>query len=145
MGDNADDLDYAGRLLDTHPNYYMDFSSRVSELGRQPRRTREFFIRYQDRILFGSDGGYALDSGAWPIEKFYRRHFEFLETANEYFDYPLADITRQGEWKVSGLDLPDSVLRKVYRDNARRLLPTAAAVRQALRTGNGYSPSALAR
>ncbi len=131
LGDNAADLDRAAELLDRYPNYHVEFSSRLSDLGRQPRRTREFFIRYQDRIMFGSDGGFALGPGGWPVERFYRRHFEFLETANEMMDYPLAEITRQGDWKIAGLELPDSVLRKIYRENVLRLLPSAEAVRKA--------------
>jgi predicted TIM-barrel fold metal-dependent hydrolase len=59
LGMNADDLEYVARLLDTYPNYYVDMSSVVQDLGRQPYSAREFFIRYQDRILFGTDGGYA--------------------------------------------------------------------------------------
>jgi predicted TIM-barrel fold metal-dependent hydrolase len=142
FGDNAADLDGAAELLDRYPNYHVEFASRLSDLGRQPRRTREFFIRYQDRIMFGSDGGYALGRTGWPVERFYRRHFEFLETANEMMDYPLAEITRQGDWKISGLELPDTVLRKIYRENVLRLLPSAEAVRKAAATP---APSAAAR
>jgi predicted TIM-barrel fold metal-dependent hydrolase len=141
FGDNAAELDRAAALLERYPNYHVEFSSRLSDLGRQPRRTREFFIRYQDRIMFGSDGGFALGLSGWPVEKFYRRHFEFLETANEMMDYPLAEITRQGDWKISGLELPDTVLRKIYRDNLLRLLPTAEAVRKAVAA---RAPSATA-
>lgn len=133
MGSNEGDLRSAGHLLDTYPNYYVDISSRLNELGRQPRATREFFIRYQDRVLFGTDGGYALDTPNWSIEQFFGRYFQFLETDAEYFDYPMAEITKQGAWKVYGVHLPDSVLAKVYAGNARRLIPSQEEVRVRLR------------
>ncbi len=133
VGMNAEDLKYAGYLLDTYPNYYVEIASQLMELGRQPRTTREFLIRYQDRVLFGTDGGYALDRPNWSIEKFYQTHFRFLETDAEYFDYPLAEITKQGSWKIYGLSLPDSVLAKIYAGNARKLIPTADEVRARLR------------
>ncbi|MGH7519178.1 MAG: amidohydrolase family protein [Gemmatimonadales bacterium] len=129
VGSNSDDLRYVARLLDTHPNYYVDISSRLNDLGRQPRATREFFIRYQDRILFATDGGFALDRPNWSIEKFYQTHFKFLETEAEYFDYPLAEITKQGSWKIYGVSLPDSTLAKIYAGNARKLIPSEAEVR----------------
>jgi hypothetical protein len=85
------------------------------ELGRQPYSARDFFIKYQDRILFGVD---------MPISpEIYRFYFRFLETRDEYFDYP-DYIGRWGRsrWKICGLHLPDEVLRKVYRENALRLI-----------------------
>lgn len=108
-----ENLAYVGRLLETHPNLYVDIGARVAELGRQPYTAREFFIRYADRILFGTD--------LVPGEEMYRLHFRFLETADEYFDYP-SHASRQGRWMIYGLGLPDNVLRKVYRENALRLL-----------------------
>src|SRR5688572_7577128 len=125
FGDNAENLGYVGHLLDTYPNYYVDFASRLPELGRQPFTTRDFFIKYQDRIVFGTDGGYALNEGDWSFEKFFGTHFEFLETRNEYFIYPLGGISKQGRWRIYGLDLPDEVLRKIYYANASRLLELA--------------------
>ena len=122
LGDNGEDLQYIGHLLDTYPNYYVDISSRLSELGRQPYAAREFFMRYQDRILFGTDGGYGLGLKGWSIERFYRTYFCFLETASEYFDYPLWGVSNQGRWKIYGLYLPDEVLQKVYYRNAAKLL-----------------------
>jgi predicted TIM-barrel fold metal-dependent hydrolase len=123
MGDNPEDLEYLGGLLDRHENLYVDISSRVPELGRQPFTARKFFIRYQDRILFGTDGGYALDeNGLWPAKKYFRTYFEFLETTNEYFEYPLWGINKQGRWRVYGIDLPDQVLKKIYHVNAEKIL-----------------------
>jgi predicted TIM-barrel fold metal-dependent hydrolase len=85
----------------------------VNELGRQPYRAREFFLKYADRILFGTD--------LLPEESMYRLYYRFLETDDEYFEYP-THASRQGRWNVYGMYLPDDVLRKVYRDNALRLL-----------------------
>ena len=70
-------------------------------------------MRFPDRILFGTD--------LLPDETMYRLYFRFLETADEYFEYP-SHASRQGRWNIYGLRLPDDVLRKVYRENALRLL-----------------------
>lgn len=112
-----EDLGAVGRLLDTLPNVVIDFSARIDELGRQPYTARDFFLRYQDRILFG------LDMPVSPAA--YRCYFRLLETRDEYFDYP-DYIGRFGvytRWRLYGLDLPDEVLRKVYCENARRIIP----------------------
>ena len=122
FGDNPEDLEYAAGLMDKYPNYYVDMSSRLPELGRQPFTARDFFIKHQDRILFGSDGGFGLGRGGWTVEKFYGTYFQFLETTNEYFDYPLWGIYTQGRWKIYGLNLPDEVLEKIYYKNAARIL-----------------------
>jgi len=100
-------------LLERFPNVLVDISARASELGRQPYSAREFFLRFADRILFGAD--------LVPEESMYRLYFRFLETADEYFEYP-SHASRQGRWNIYGLHLPDEVLRKVYRENALRLL-----------------------
>jgi predicted TIM-barrel fold metal-dependent hydrolase len=103
----------AAHLLENHPNVLLDISARASELGRQPYSARALFLRFPDRILFGSD--------LVPEESMYRLYFRFLETADEYFDYP-SHASRQGRWQIHGIYLPDEVLRKVYRENALRLL-----------------------
>ena len=129
LGMNADDLAYAARLLDTYPNYFLDIAAVISDLGRQPYTARRFFIKYQDRILFGSDGGFGLSSRTdWTPERLFRSYFEFLETENEYTEYPLQSITRQGDWRVHGLGLPSEVLEKLYFRNAARLIPPSADV-----------------
>ena len=129
MGMNPEDLKYVAYMLDTYPNYYVDMSSVVQELGRQPYTARRFFIKYQDRILFGTDGGYGLTpEKGWTPERMYRSYIEFLETDNEYIEYPEADLTKQGRWRVYGIDLPKEVLEKIYVLNAQRLLPTDAAI-----------------
>jgi predicted TIM-barrel fold metal-dependent hydrolase len=112
-----EDLSAVGRLLEEHPNVVIDFSARIDELGRQPYTAREFFIRYQDRILFGLDMPVSAEA--------YRCYFRVLETRDEYFDYP-DYIGRFGvytRWKLYGLDLPDEVLEKIYAKNARRIIP----------------------
>jgi predicted TIM-barrel fold metal-dependent hydrolase len=123
MGDDVENLSYLASLFDKYPNYYVDLSARLPELGRQPYTSREFFIKYQDRILFGSDGGYALDpKGEWTAERYFRSYFEFLETRNEYFEYPLWGIQKQGRWRIYGIELPDEVLKKIYYKNAEKIL-----------------------
>ncbi|MGA8274636.1 MAG: amidohydrolase family protein [Candidatus Sulfotelmatobacter sp.] len=111
MANCPENLDYVSHLLDTLPNVMVEFGAREAELGRQPRRAREFFIKYQDRIMFGTDNGVD--------EAMYRNHFRWLETADEYFDY--WGYPGQGRWKIYGMDLPDSVLEKIYHKNAERI------------------------
>ena len=122
MGWNSDNLDYAAYLLDTYPNYYLDISTTLSELGRQPYTAKKFFIKYQDRILFGSDGGSLFGVKGWSVERFYQAYFEFLETDNEYIDYPMQGAINQGSWKIYGINLPDEVLEKIYYKNAEKIL-----------------------
>jgi hypothetical protein len=111
-----ENLDYVGQLLDDCPNAFVDFSARIDELGRQPYRAREFFIRYQDRILFGTD---------MPASReMYRFHFRFLETFNEHFVPPDYDGTfGRHRWHVHGIGLPPAVLKKIYHENALKLIP----------------------
>ncbi len=108
------DLRKVTGMLEKYPNVSVDMSARVAELGRQPFSARKFFLQFQDRILFGSD--------LFPEIETYRLHFRFFETEDEYFDYP-SHASRQGRWKVYGINLPQDVLRKIYRENALRLLP----------------------
>jgi predicted TIM-barrel fold metal-dependent hydrolase len=106
-----ENLPWVAGMLDRYPNVMVEFGARQAELGRQPHQTREFFLKYQDRIMFGTDNG--MD------EEMYRNHFRWLETADEYFDpwgYP-----GQGRWKTYGLALPDPVLEKIYHRNGELL------------------------
>ena len=124
VGNSSEDLAYASECLDRYPNLSVEIGARIGELGRQPRTARRFFESYQDRILFGTD---ATPNGfEYPQQLFgdelYRIYFRFLETEDEYFDYAPAAIPPQGRWKIYGLGLPESVLRKVYHGNAERLL-----------------------
>jgi predicted TIM-barrel fold metal-dependent hydrolase len=114
VGCYAENLDWVGALLDRCPNFYVDISARIGELGRQPYTARRFFIQYADRILFGSDMG--------PDPATYQIIYRFLETDDEYFNYNPGEIPLQGRWHVHGLYLPDDVLKKVYSENAKRVL-----------------------
>ena len=91
VGCNAEDLEWVGRMLDACPNLYVDISARLAELGRKPYSTRDFFLRYQDRILFGTDA--PAGSGM------YRLHYRFLETRDEYFPYGISERPGQGRWR----------------------------------------------
>ena len=114
VGCYAENLEWVGALLDRCPNFHVDISARIGELGRQPYSARKFFLRYSDRILFGLDGG--------PSPEAYRLSYRFLETDDEYFNYNAGDIPMQGRWYIYGLHLPEDVLQKVYRLNAEKIL-----------------------
>jgi predicted TIM-barrel fold metal-dependent hydrolase len=120
---DAEDLAYVSECLDSHPNMHVDIAARIGELGRQPRASRRFFDRYQDRILFGTD---ASAGSATPqqtfIDALYEIYFRFLETEDEYFDYAPAKVPPQGRWRIYGIGLPEPVLGKVYAANAARLM-----------------------
>jgi predicted TIM-barrel fold metal-dependent hydrolase len=111
FGWHANDLARAARMLDEFPNVSVEVGAILYDLGRQPRAARDFFIRYQDRILFGKDS-------FQPAE--YPYYWRVFETADEYFDY-YRDY--HAFWKLYGLDLPDDVLKKMYYQNALELFP----------------------
>jgi len=113
FGNNAEDLASVAEKLDKYPNMFIDFDARISELGRQPYTARKFFLKYQDRIMFGTD--------TTPRRDAYRVYFRFLETEDEYFDCS-ASHHRQGFWNIYGINLPPDVLDKIYRRNAERIL-----------------------
>lgn len=115
FGNDAEDLAETSQWLDQHPNLVVEFASRISELGRQPRTARSFFEKYQDRILFGTDGPWS--------EPRLNAYWRFLETADEYFPYSEKNPPPQGLWNIYGIDLPDSILKKIYFENACRLIP----------------------
>jgi predicted TIM-barrel fold metal-dependent hydrolase len=123
-GNRGEDLGYVAQCLDRLPNMHVETAARLNELGRQPRQTRKFFDKYQDRIMLGTD---AVPHGTeTPQQVFgdtlYEIYYRFLESEDEYFDYAPAPVPPQGRWKISGLGLPDAILRKVYHENAERLL-----------------------
>jgi predicted TIM-barrel fold metal-dependent hydrolase len=123
-GNFAEDLQNVSESLDRFPNMNIDIAARLNELGRQPRAARKFFDKYQDRILFGTDATPHGDEYPQQVfnDSLYEIYFRFLETDDEYFDYAPAPVPPQGRWKISGIDLPDPILRKVYNQNAARLL-----------------------
>jgi predicted TIM-barrel fold metal-dependent hydrolase len=114
VGCYAENLGWVGHMLDTCPNYFVDISARLGELGRQPYTARKFLIQYQDRVLFGSD------MGPEPAE--YRLYYRFLETDDEHFNYNTTPVPAQGRWYVNGLYLPNNVLIKIYQQNAAEIL-----------------------
>ena len=122
LGWCTNDLSYLGYLFDTYPNIYASFGATLSLIGRQPNTTRKFFIKYQDRIVFATDGGVLFGVDGWTIEKFYQAHFDFLETDDDYIKYPLQGAINQGDWKIYGINLPDIVLQKIYYKNAEKIL-----------------------
>lgn len=115
MGNYPENLAEVSRWLDKYPNLFIDITSRIAELGRQPYTSREFFLRYSDRILFGSDG-------PRPAARL-MPHWRFFETSDEYFPYAENPFPPQGLWNIHGLGLPDEVLRKIYHENAARIIP----------------------
>ncbi len=135
MGCNAEDLDFVDRLLDGHPNVYTDVSARVPEFGRHPAdKVRAFFVKHQDRILFGSDfisdGDGSMQLGSvWHVHgaepgmndavEFFTRHWRYFETDEKQIDHP---TPIQGRWKVDAIGLPRDVLKKFYVTNAEKLL-----------------------
>ena len=114
VGCYGENLTWVADLLDKCPNFYIEISARIGELGRQPYTSRQFFIEHSDQILFGSDFGPDLEA--------YRLIYRFLETDDEYFNYNVGEIPQQGRWYVYGLHLPDEVLQKIYYSNAEKLL-----------------------
>jgi predicted TIM-barrel fold metal-dependent hydrolase len=114
-----ENLAQVGHWLDRYPNFYVEIAARIAELGRQPNTARKFFLNYADRILFGTDGPRSPER-LWP-------HWRMLETGDEYFSYAEGQYPPQGLWNIYGLHLPDEVLRKVYSENAVRLIPGISA------------------
>ncbi|MFQ5648670.1 MAG: amidohydrolase family protein [bacterium] len=111
LGWRGNDLASLGKKLDEHPNMYTEIGAVLAELGRQPRFARQWFIKYQDRVLFGKD--------LWRPQE-YHVYFRTLETADEYFKYYRR---RHAFWRLYGLDLPDEVLEKLYYKNALKIIP----------------------
>jgi hypothetical protein len=109
MGWHANDLASLGKMLDEMPNVYTEVGAVLYDIGRQPRGAHDFFIKYQDRILFGKDS-------FQPEE--YPYYWRVFETRDEYFDYYR---NYHAFWKLYGIDLPDSVLKKVYFSNALKI------------------------
>jgi predicted TIM-barrel fold metal-dependent hydrolase len=112
LGWMGNDLKRLGEHLDKYPNVVTEFGAVIAELGRQPKTARQFFIDYQDRIMFGKD--------SYNKEEFYT-YFRVLESDDEYFSY---FRKRHAFWKMYGLNLPDEVLKKVYYENALKLFPS---------------------
>ena len=115
MANSSEDLQTVADWMESYPNLVVEFASRIGELGRQPYTARKFFMKYSDRILFGTDG-------PWP-ELRITYYWRFLETFDEYFPYSEKEFPPQGFWRIYGLGLPERVLRKIYFENACRIIP----------------------
>ena len=111
LGWIANDLGRLGRLLDSLPNVNTEVGAVLYDIGRQPRAAHDFFVKYQDRILFGKDS-------FQPEE--YPYYWRVFETQDDYFDY-YRDY--HAKWKLYGIGLPDDVLKKIYFANALRITP----------------------
>jgi len=118
LGWHANDLGRLGKMFDEMPNVLGEMGAVLYDIGRQPRAAHDFFIKYQDRILFGKDS-------FQPEE--YPYYWRVLETRDDYFDY-YRDY--HAFWKLYGIDLPDAVLKKVYYQNALRIMPALGAAAQ---------------
>jgi len=114
FGEAGNNLTAARNLLRKNPNVYLDTAQRIDELGRQPQAARAFFLEFQDRILYGTDGP--------PDFEKTRIYWRFFETDDEYFDYYPSHKPPKGFWKIYGIHLPREVLRKLYYGNAAGLL-----------------------
>ena len=124
VGNFSENLANVSENLDHFDNMTVDIAARIGELGRQPRTARVFFDKYQDRVLFGTDATPHGDAFPQQVfnDKLYEIYYRFLETDDEYFDYAPARTPPQGRWQIYGVNLPESVLRKVYYGNAAREL-----------------------
>ncbi|MFL5483824.1 MAG: amidohydrolase family protein [Gemmatimonadaceae bacterium] len=115
MGWHANDLGRLARMLTEMPNVYVDVGAVLYDIGRQPRAAHDFFIKYQDRILFGKD--------SYQPEE-YPYYWRVFETNDDYFDYYRP---YHAFWKLYGIGLPDEVLRKVYYKNSLKITPRLPA------------------
>ncbi|MCP5117921.1 MAG: amidohydrolase family protein [bacterium] len=121
------DLKRVAELLERYANADVEVSAAIQEVGRQPYTARQFLLKYQDRVLFGTD---SVPARQEDLDGFWRPHFRFFETRGEYFDHPAQLLSPlgaplQGRWKIYGVSLPDEALRKIYYENALRYLPAA--------------------
>jgi predicted TIM-barrel fold metal-dependent hydrolase len=111
MGWHANDLARLGKIFDANPNVYGELGAVLYDIGRQPRTAHDFFVKYQDRIIFGKD---SFQPDEYPY------YWRVFETNDEYFDY-YRDY--HAFWKLYGIGLPDIVLKKIYYGNALRITP----------------------
>jgi predicted TIM-barrel fold metal-dependent hydrolase len=137
FGNDPEDPARVAEMLERHKNLYVDTAARVPEIGRidanhDPKRMREFFVRFADRVLFGTDMGVGPgpedlmlgSTGATPpgpedVERFFTSTWRWFETDDREIPTP---TPIQGRWDVFGVGLPREVLERVYHGNAERLL-----------------------
>ena len=124
VANHPENLDAVSECLRKYPNLHCEFGARLGEMGRQPRRTRKFFEEFPDRIMFGTD---ATPNGKdYPQQdlrpEMFQCFFRWLETEDEYFNYAPVPVPPNGRWQAYGIGLPDGILKKVYHNNAAKLL-----------------------
>ncbi len=130
LGNMAHDVDRVGAWLDRHPNLYVDVSARLPDLMRQPvEKVRAFFIKHQDRILYGTDIDPCQFPAPGPIAA--EKRDAYLRAAearyrNEYAYFAGSGTRNPGDSEAACLALPRSVLEKLYHANAERLIPELA-------------------
>lgn len=132
MANHPENLAEVGAWLERYPNLVVEISSRIAELGRQPYTAREFFITWQDRILFGTDG-------PRPAARL-TPHWRFFETRDESFAYAENPFPPQGLWRIHGIDLPEPVLKKLYHENAARVIPGVREKLQRVTKSKAWGP-----
>jgi uncharacterized protein len=130
FGSWPENLDFVEQTLQKFPNVMIETGAREGEIGRQPRRTRQLFMKYSGRIMFGTDEG--------ADESMYKNYFRWLETEDEYFPY--AQYPAQGRWMIYGLGLPADVLEKVYHRNAEELFARFNGIKQVAGLGISQGP-----
>ena len=151
FANNAEDLEWVDAALSLYPNMMADLAARIPEIGRHdPTQVRRLFIKHQDRILFGTDfqvydrlilgssGNEPPPSNA-DAEVFFRKEWRWLETTDKHWPH-MTPI--QGDWTISSIDLPAAVLRKIYFDNARKLLARSlpTPLLRARKTKSDFAP-----
>lgn len=127
MANTSNDFSLLAELFDKYPNLYGDVSARFGEFSTIPRATAAFFEKYQDRIVYGTDYGFETfpDNPSKPYgnntstEEMFKMTFRVLETADEHFY--ITDLVGY-KWPMYGLNLSDETLRKIYRENALKIL-----------------------
>ena len=105
------DLTHLGEVFDRNPNVYADISARYAETAPIPRFAAQFYAKYSDRLVYGTDMGYDTNM--------YRITFRILESQDEHF-YETDQFSYH--WPLYGLGLNDEILQKLYHDNAAKLL-----------------------
>jgi predicted TIM-barrel fold metal-dependent hydrolase len=152
FGNNAEELDWVDQSLAKYPNMMVDLAARIPEIGRHdPEQVHKLFVKYQDRIFFGTDfqsleskmilgsSGNEPPPAVADAEVFYAKEWRWLETADKNWEH-MTPI--QGDWTISSIHLPAAVLRKIYFDNAQKLLARSlpAPTIQARHTTRDFDP-----
>ncbi len=111
------DLTRLGQIFDRHPNLYADISARFAETAPIPRFVAQFFRKYPDRVLYGTDMAYN--------QRMFSTTFRILESNDEHFYERDLNFNFDYHWPLNGFGLPDGVLKKVYRENALKAFSEA--------------------